>query len=97
MRPARPPVVMVVMVFDEEIFVVGIEVGVEAEFGDGEVFEGEFSFEGGGVFFVGLFAEVHPDFVGVHFGFALGFGLGTFFFGAGDFETFGADLGGLFA
>jgi len=46
-------------------------------------------FEGGGFFFVGLFAEVEGDFVGVHF-------FRAFFFGAGDFEAFGADLRGLF-
>ena len=62
-----------------------MRIGVEAESGEGEVL-----LEDGGFFFVGLFAEVHLDFVGVHF-------LSTFFFGAGNFEAFGADLRGLFA
>ena len=54
-----------------------------------ETGQGEVLVEGGGFFFVGLFAEVELDFVGVHF-----FGAG--FFCAGDFQAFGADPGGLF-
>ena len=65
----------------------------EGFFAEGGVAFGELKVAFGGLFFVGLFAEVEGDFVGVHFGSAAFFGLGALFAGEFDFGALGAEFG----